>query len=1466
VFDEVGEYTVTVIAAGYNDATLKLEIKPYLTISGAVSVPKEYTVAQLEKMPQKQEVYSCINTWPTKKWYVGKGVALSYLLGREQADIKSDATLIKFTASDGYYMTLTVQELLKDSRYRFPNFKGDGGDGDGHLPGDSSGKVEVETILGLVSAEGTDNPDYMNDLNALLLMPGQRTVTEQTGPLFVKNVNKIEVLTDPISQWDKPTASEAPGKVLAGTKVELHSENDDDDKVHYTLDGSTPTQESPIYNWVASRWWSQRGKETVAEINRPIEITKDTTIKAITIGPGKRNSEVATFTYKVIKEVTGGAPPDRDSEFNFGDKVLLKIPAGALDREAEVKIEHVEDPPPAPAGCKLLSGVYEFSVDGQKSYSFAKKVMLKFSFEPEALAKDETPAIHYFDEDQSCWINIGGTVSDNTISVEVDHLTKYAVMVSLQELLAPPALAADSTDNTVGKSMELTFEDDAAWRAAITAVCVDGEELQKDNEYSVSEGKIVIAAGIFTSAGNYNIVIKAEGYDDATVTQPIKTGSGSTTDPKSPPALTADTGDIRDIKVTFTDDAAWRAAITDVTVNGKSIAGKYDREQAEKITIDYDVFDEVGEYTVTVIAAGYNDATLKLEIKPYLTISGAVSVPKEYTVAQLEKMPQKQEVYSCINTWPTKKWYVGKGVALSYLLGREQADIKSDATLIKFTASDGYYMTLTVQELLKDSRYRFPNFKGDGGDGDGHLPGDSSGKVEVETILGLVSAEGTDNPDYMNDLNALLLMPGQRTVTEQTGPLFVKNVNKIEVLTDPISQWDKPTASEAPGKVLAGTKVELHSENDDDDKVHYTLDGSTPTQESPIYNWVASRWWSQRGKETVAEINRPIEITKDTTIKAITIGPGKRNSEVATFTYKVIKEVTGGAPPDRDSEFNFGDKVLLKIPAGALDREAEVKIEHVEDPPPAPAGCKLLSGVYEFSVDGQKSYSFAKKVMLKFSFEPEALAKDETPAIHYFDEDQSCWINIGGTVSDNTISVEVDHLTKFAVMAVRAFSVSEKITPAKGGTISLGSDAIMEIPAGALAGSKAVEVKIERVEAPPAAPAGYKFLSDVFEFSIDGQKSYSFAKKVTLKFGFDSKSLDKDKTPAIHHYDEAQNCWVNIGGKVSGNTISVEVDHLTKYAVMVSLPITATATIKPAEGGRLNLGEEAVIEIPAGALTGSKAVEVKIERVETPPTVPAGYKFLSDVFEFSIDGQKSYSFAKKVMLKFGFDPKALAKDETPAIHYFDEDQSCWINIGGTVSDNTITVEVDHLTQFAVMAPIKIEIPQLTDIAGHWAYAHINKLVALGVLSGYPDGSFRPDNNITRAEFATVLVKAFQLENKSGKVFADTAQHWAKGFIATAASNSIVNGYAPHTFGPDDPLTREQMAVMIAKAAKLSPSAGELLFADSSSISDWARSSLAKAVENGIINGYPDNTVRPQSLATRAEAVTVIVKALEMRNK
>jgi hypothetical protein len=152
-------------------------------------------------------------------------------------------------------------------------------------------------------------------------------------------------------------------------------------------------------------------------------------------------------------------------------------------------------------------------------------------------------------------------------------------------------------------------------------------------------------------------------------------------------------------------------------------------------------------------------------------------------------------------------------------------------------------------------------------------------------------------------------------------------------------------------------------------------------------------------------------------------------------------------------------------------------------------------------------------------------------------------------------------------------------------------------------------------------------------------------------------------------------------------------------------------------------------------------------------------------------------------------------------------------------------------------------------------------VALGAIGGYPDGTFKPDNNITRAEFVTILVKAFALEAKTGHVFADTSQHWAKDSISTAASYGIVNGYNENTFGPDDTITREQMAVMIMKAAQLTPATAELTFVDSQSISSWAQQAMATVVQNGIISGYPDNSVRPQGKATRAEAVTVIVRAL-----
>jgi len=291
-------------------------------------------------------------------------------------------------------------------------------------------------------------------------------------------------------------------------------------------------------------------------------------------------------------------------------------------------------------------------------------------------------------------------------------------------------------------------------------------------------------------------------------------------------------------------------------------------------------------YLLTVLFL-FMFSTAALAESPSIEITGdGVSNPVKLSLEDLKEMEQHQVVYSSINTWPSKKLYVGKGVKLWDLL--IAADIKDkEAKLIRFTAADGYTIVLTMKELFQDERYYFPNFK-KGSESEGHIPGDPSGKVKVEPIIALLGAEGTDNPKYMNDLNCPMLMLGQRAVTEQTGNLFVKNLIKIEALTEEPKKWDPPQANPDSGPVPAGTMVTLSLPSDDDNaKIYYTLDGSDPDVNSPMYNWISKRWWSARA-DVLGKINRPIgPINEDTIIKAIVIGPGKLNSDIVTFTYKV---------------------------------------------------------------------------------------------------------------------------------------------------------------------------------------------------------------------------------------------------------------------------------------------------------------------------------------------------------------------------------------------------------------------------------------------------------------------------------------------------------------------------------------------------------------------------------------------------
>lgn len=173
---------------------------------------------------------------------------------------------------------------------------------------------------------------------------------------------------------------------------------------------------------------------------------------------------------------------------------------------------------------------------------------------------------------------------------------------------------------------------------------------------------------------------------------------------------------------------------------------------------------------------------------------------------------------------------------------------------------------------------------------------------------------------------------------------------------------------------------------------------------------------------------------------------------------------------------------------------------------------------------------------------------------------------------------------------------------------------------------------------------------------------------------------------------------------------------------------------------------------------------------------------------------------------------------------------------------------------------------------YWGYPAISSLSSKGIVSGYPDGTFKPEASITRAEFATMLVNALGL-NTSGttSTFTDvTADAWYYGTVNAAASAKLVSGTGNNLFAPNALITREEMAVMVVNAlgTKAPTIAGTELnaFSDKSAVSSWAVSGMEEAVKAGIVSGMTASTIAPLDNATRVQAAEMIYNLLPILGK
>lgn len=172
-------------------------------------------------------------------------------------------------------------------------------------------------------------------------------------------------------------------------------------------------------------------------------------------------------------------------------------------------------------------------------------------------------------------------------------------------------------------------------------------------------------------------------------------------------------------------------------------------------------------------------------------------------------------------------------------------------------------------------------------------------------------------------------------------------------------------------------------------------------------------------------------------------------------------------------------------------------------------------------------------------------------------------------------------------------------------------------------------------------------------------------------------------------------------------------------------------------------------------------------------------------------------------------------------------------------------------------------PTFLDISTHWGRAAIENLVTKGLINGYPDGFFRPDNPITRAEFTKILALALNLGlvAPSEAQFSDVPQDfWGYPYVETAAAAGIVNGVGQGLFEPGRNITRADLALMIGRALGLTPQSVEQ-FSDAAQIPAYAAGMVGAVSAKEIVTGYPDGSFRPLNPATRAEAATMIFRML-----
>lgn len=321
------------------------------------------------------------------------------------------------------------------------------------------------------------------------------------------------------------------------------------------------------------------------------------------------------------------------------------------------------------------------------------------------------------------------------------------------------------------------------------------------------------------------------------------------------------------------------------------------------------------------------------------------------------------------------------------------------------------------------------------------------------------------------------------------------------------------------------------------------------------------------------------------------------------------------------------------------------------------------------------------------------------------------------------------------------------------------------------------------------------------------------------------------------------------------NSFKIEIDNdeLTMgTAALKVLEEKGLDVILSLKGVDVELSRDLLDQIMLHGGTNITISAVKTESTDGRPVIDV--KLTCDNRTITEFNGQELTITIPYILKDGEDENAIV------IYYINDNDECFVIPNGQYKDGFVTFSINHLSKFE----IGYNKVTLSDGSG-WAEEYITCLVARGVVNGTGDGMFKPQSNVTRAEFVKMLAKLSgdQIPEQIQSRFADVVKtDWFAPYVAWAFENGFVLGKSDTKFAPKDYITREQMAVIVerflkAKKYKFNVQAYKASFEDDADVSAYAKEAVRLLSGMNIISGKGDNKFDPKGYATRAESAKVL---------